>query len=126
MTAKQKKAQGGAQGKKKAGVQIEPRDKTSREWRTWKLRQLRRAFGPARLRPTGGEAYGEAWQEFYALLDGVRRSKNLHTGLALRLLPALLDVFQYEEEFRQADRRSDAARRGAETRKARAAKKGGE
>lgn len=66
----------------------EPEDKTSRDWRIWKLRQFERGFYHH-----GGDAelYGEAWREYKGLLGGLLTAPAFwHVSHATALLPQLL------------------------------------
>lgn len=91
----------------------EPQDKTSDEWRYWKIRQIGAGFQSEDL-----EQYGAAWREFFALVDGFRRDENQqHVSHARALLPSLLVARQDSERMRRRTARERA--------KVKTAKKGG-
>ncbi|MGA9997392.1 MAG: hypothetical protein WBP93_18380 [Pyrinomonadaceae bacterium] len=99
----------------------EPKDKTSDEWRYWKIRQLTRAFT---CDETGREEYDAAWEEFKALLNGLLADGNFwHTSNAIHLLPDLLIARQEIDRMNKRERKSDAAMKAAATRKARQQKR---
>jgi hypothetical protein len=96
----------------------EPKDKTSDEWRYWKLRRLERAFAGRR---EDGEAYAEAWREFRALLDGLLADEDFwHTGNARALLPTLIIARQRIDETRAFEKRQSAAAKGTAARRKKA------
>ncbi len=91
----------------------EPKDKTSDEWRYWKLRRMGRAFdGDDR------ETYAEAWREFRALLEGLLADKDLwHTGNACTLLPHLIIARQEIDQQNARAKRQRAGVKGAAARR---------
>jgi hypothetical protein len=92
----------------------EPEDKTSDEWRYWKLRRLERAFDGRR---EDGEAYAEAWREFRALLDGLLADEDFwHTGNARALLPHLIIARQQIDKQNAREKKVRAGVKGAATR----------
>ena len=96
----------------------EPEDKTSDEWRYWKLRRMERAFDGRR---EDGEAYAEAWREFRALLDGLLADEDFwHTGNARALLPTLIIARQQIDHTRAFEKRQSAAAKDTATRRKKA------
>jgi antitoxin (DNA-binding transcriptional repressor) of toxin-antitoxin stability system len=82
----------------------EPKDKTSDEWRYWKLRRMEKAFDAS-----DREAYAEAWREFRALLDGLMAEPDFwHTGNARTLLPDLIIARQEIDRTRAFEKRQRA------------------
>lgn len=98
----------------------EPKDKTSAAWRYWKLRHIEADF-----RSDDMERYVSAWAEFRRFLHEFDRDNRATVTRALSLLPTLIEGYQNEIKVRTEPQRREAARRGAQTRKAKAAKKGG-
>ncbi len=95
----------------------EPKDKTSDEWRYWKLRRMERAFGG-----DDGEGYAAAWSEFSDLLKGLMAEADFwRTGNARALLPRLIIARQRIDQQNAREKRRRASVKGAETRR----KKGG-
>lgn len=93
----------------------EPKDKTSDEWRYWKLRHMEQAFQGSGDR----EAYRQAWDEFEALLMGLMRDEDFwHVNNALALLPHLIIARQEIDRMNARDKRSKAAMKAAQTRAA--------
>jgi hypothetical protein len=96
----------------------EPKDKTSDEWRYWKLRRMEKAFEE---RGENGEAYAEAWREFRALLDGLLADEDFwHTGNARTLLPHLIIARQEIDRTRAFERSQSAAAKGTAARRKKA------
>ncbi len=94
----------------------EPKDKTSDEWRYWKLRRMEKAFDG------DGEAYKQAWTEVTDLLKGLMAEADFwHTGNARALLPTLIIARQRIDETRAFEERESAKAERAATRR----KKGG-
>jgi hypothetical protein len=78
----------------------EPEDKTSDEWRYWKLRRMERAFDGE------GVEYADAWHEFAALLTGLMAEADFwHTGNARTLLPHLIIARQEIDRTRAFEKR---------------------
>jgi hypothetical protein len=99
----------------------EPKDKTSAEWRWWKLRQVE-----ADLDSGDTERYGAAWGYFRNLLLWLIADSNFwHVSTVHRLLASLMVIRQELDGMERRERRSDAGVKGAQTRKRNAAKKGG-
>jgi hypothetical protein len=91
----------------------EPKDKTSDEWRYWKLRRMERAFAGA-----DGEAYRQAWQEFRALLKGLMADESFwHTGNARALLPDLIIARQQIDKQNAYEKRVHAGVKSAASRR---------
>jgi hypothetical protein len=106
-------------------AQPEPKDKFSRAWRIWKLRQVEHAFGPERM-DNPEAAYSAAHAYYRELLRSLFYCEDFYrTDFILRLLPELISLRQELDEADRHERRMLAGMKGAETRKARAAKKGG-
>jgi hypothetical protein len=96
----------------------EPKDKTSNEWRYWKIRQLEAGFDG----PSDAKGYELAWDEFKALLRGLMSDENFwHVSNAKALLPHLIIARQSIDKMNAREKRSQAAMKGAQTRR----KKGG-
>ena len=94
----------------------EPKDKTSDEWRYWKLRRMERAFEGG-----DGAAYKEAWAEFTALLKGLMADESFwHTGNARTLLPHLIIARQEIDRTAAFEKRQSAAAKGTATRRKKA------
>jgi hypothetical protein len=94
----------------------EPEDKTSDEWRYWKLRRMERAFDG-----DDGEAYKQAWAEFTALLKGLMAEEGFwHIGNARALLPRLIIARQQIDHTRAFEKRQSAAAKGTATRRKKA------
>jgi len=103
----------------------EPKDKLCAEWRYWKLRQIEYAFGLYGEK-IGPATYREAWDYCRALLfDLVADEDFWHIGHMLPLLPHLIISRQGIDRMKAYARRSRAGVKGAATRRAKAAKKGG-
>jgi hypothetical protein len=103
----------------------EPKDKSSRDWRVWKLRQVEHAFAE-RMKPEGKAAYDAAHNYFRELLTSLYNDDDFYNVChILPLLPQLITVRQSIDETNRYERRMRAGMKGAETRKAKAAKKGG-
>jgi hypothetical protein len=98
----------------------EPKDKTRDAWRIWKLRQIEADF-----RSDDQERYSAAWATFRRFLHDFDRDNRATVNRALALLPTLLIGYQNEVKEQTRGKRSEAARRGAQARRASAAKKGG-
>jgi hypothetical protein len=94
----------------------EPKDKTSDEWRYWKLRRIAAGFDSEDV-----ETYGAAWAEFWNFFDGYKHDRADVRG-ARRLLPMLIIAYQDELEGERYERRMRAGMKGAKTRKANKAK----
>lgn len=93
----------------------EPKDKLSDEWRYWKIAQITEGMGG---RDKSQEAYNAAWDEFRELFEGLRATPSFwHVDNALALLPHLIIARQEIDRLDQQQRRSDAAVKGARTRK---------
>lgn len=90
----------------------EPKDKTSDAWRYWKIRQIEAGFESRNT-----EEYGAAWREFRRLFDVFFQSNSATVETAREILPGLLLGFQQAEGYKQRERRSETARKGAATRK---------
>ena len=91
----------------------EPQDKTSGEWRHWKLRRMEKAFDGR-----DGEAYARAWREFKALFSDLFTEPDFwHVSTALALLPHLLEARQRIDQTAADEKRSRAAMKGAQTRR---------
>lgn len=104
----------------------ETKDKLSDEWRIWKLRQLAHAFGDARMTPEGREPYAAAHNYARELIRGLVADPELYRGDRLMsLLPQLISIRQEIDRVDRYERRVRAGMKGAQTRKARAAKRGG-
>jgi hypothetical protein len=93
----------------------EPKDKTSAEWRYWKLRQIEYGF-------TSGdsEAYAAAWSFYRDLLAGLMEDENFfHVSFASTLLPHLImarqEIAGWEDVTppRPKGRKGKAAKKGA-------------
>jgi len=85
----------------------EPKDKTSDEWRYWKLRRMERAFDGA-----DGAAYEQAWQEFKLLLNDLMADENFwHTGNARALLPSLILARQQIDKQNAREKKVRAAKK---------------
>jgi hypothetical protein len=94
----------------------EPKDKTSDEWRYWKLRRMEKAFDGK-----DGEAYKQAWQDFRVLLKGLMADESFwHTGTARALLPHLIIARQRIDKQHAHEKRSRAGMKGAESRRMKA------
>ena len=94
----------------------EPKDKTSDEWRYWKLRHMERAFDGE-----DGAAYKQAWAEFTALLKGLMADESFwHTGNARDLLPSLIIARQQIDHARAFEKRQSAAAKGTAARRKKA------
>ncbi len=95
----------------------EPEDKTSDEWRYWKLRRMEKAFDDG-----DGAAYKQAWAEFKLLLNDLMAVEEFwHTGNARTLLPHLIIARQEIDHARAFEKRERAKAVGAGVRR----KKGG-
>lgn len=80
--------------------------------------------GPERT--SNPEAYSAARAYFRELLDGLIRGENFfNVSHALPLLPQLIISRQKLDEMHRRERRMRAGMKGAATRRAKAAKKGG-
>ncbi len=91
----------------------EPKDKTSNEWRYWKLRRMEKAFDGE-----DSEAYAEAWREFRALLTGLMAEADFwHTGNACTLLPHLIIARQEIDQQNARAKRQRAGVKGAAARR---------
>jgi hypothetical protein len=85
----------------------EPKDKTSDEWRYWKLRRMERAFDGE-----DGAAYKQAWAEFTALLKGLMAEEGFwHTGNARALLPRLIIARQQIDKQNAREKKVRAAKK---------------
>jgi hypothetical protein len=85
----------------------EPKDKTSDEWRYWKLRRMERAFDGE-----DGAAYRQAWQEFKLLLNDLMAVEEFwHTGNARALLPHLIIARQQIDKQKARAKRVRAAKK---------------
>jgi hypothetical protein len=94
----------------------EPKDKTSDEWRYWKLRRMERAFDGE-----DGAEYKQAWAEFTALLKGLMADESFwHTGNARALLPHLIIARQQIDHARAFERSQSAAAKGTAARRKKA------
>ena len=88
----------------------EPQDRTSAEWRYWKLRRMEQAFQSG-----DKEGYRAAWDEFEALLMGLLRDENFwRAQSALTLLPHLMIARQEIDRTKH----SPAAKKSARARTA--------
>jgi hypothetical protein len=119
--AEEEKAQGGERAeayKVEQSAKPEPKDKTSDEWRYWKLRRIEAGFYDYE---GDTEKYAEAWREFREFFHGYMKNATVESAIAL--LPTLITTHQRQLAYERQDRRRDAGRRGAQTRKAKAAKK---
>ncbi|HEX8177849.1 MAG TPA: hypothetical protein VF543_22360 [Pyrinomonadaceae bacterium] len=86
----------------------EPKDKSSNDWRVWKVRQLERAFNG-----TDAKAYDAAWTEYQALLRGLVSDRQFyHVSYALALLPHLLAARQEIDATIAREKRSSQKRGG--------------
>lgn len=94
----------------------EPKDKTSSAWRHWTLRRIRADFESPNT-----EAYGTAWDEFRFFVAHFLMPDSATVNSALATLPGLLVGFQQRERVGQRERRSAAARKGAQNRAGREA-----
>ncbi len=93
----------------------EPKDKTSDEWRYWKLRRMEQAF-----EGEDSEAYDRAWDEFKALLDGLLADPSFwHVSNAQALLPRLIIARQEIDRMDASEKRSRAGRKEARREKRR-------
>jgi hypothetical protein len=95
----------------------EPKDKTSDEWRYWKLRRIEAGFTD---HEGSTEKYAEAWREFREFFHGYMKNATVESAVAL--LPTLITAHQRQLAYERQDRRRDAGRRGAQTRKAKGRK----
>jgi hypothetical protein len=85
----------------------EPKDKTSDEWRYWKLRRMERAFDGE-----DGAEYKQAWQEFKLLLNDLMAEEDFwHTGNAHALLPRLIIARQQIDKQKARAKRVRAAKK---------------
>jgi hypothetical protein len=85
----------------------EPKDKTSDEWRYWKLRRMERAFDGG-----DGAEYKQAWAEFTALLKGLMADESFwHTGNARTLLPHLIIARQQIDKQKARAKKVRAAKK---------------
>jgi hypothetical protein len=85
----------------------EPEDKTSDEWRYWKLRRMERAFEGG-----DGAAYKQAWAEFKLLLNDLMAVEGFwHTGNARALLPTLIIARQQIDEQKAREKKVRAAKK---------------
>ncbi len=85
----------------------EPKDKTSDEWRYWKLRRMERAFDGE-----DGAEYKQAWQEFKLLLNDLMAEEDFwHTGNAHALLPHLIIARQQIDKQKARAKRVRAAKK---------------
>ncbi len=85
----------------------EPKDKTSDEWRYWKLRRMERAF-----EDEDGAEYKQAWAEFTALLKGLMADESFwHTGNARTLLPHLIIARQQIDKQKARAKKVRAAKK---------------
>ena len=92
----------------------EPPDKTSAEWRYWKLRRMEQAFQSG-----DKEASRAAWDEFEALLMGLLRDENFwRAQSALALLPHLIIARQEIDRTNAGAKHSPAAKKSARARTA--------
>lgn len=91
----------------------EPKDKTSDEWRYWKLRQIEAGFASDDV-----EKYREAWREFWQFFDGYKLDRA-DTGSVRELLPTLIIAYQGQLEYERQER---AGIKGGKTRSANKAK----
>jgi hypothetical protein len=99
----------------------EPKDKTSDEWRHWTLRRIRADFESG-----DAERYSRAWRKFDGLLKAQWLDENRnHVSISLPMLAPLVMGLQQAHEYERQEARSAAARKGAQTRRTKAAKKGG-
>ncbi len=90
----------------------EPEDKTSDEWRCWKLRRMEKAFDG-----DDSEAYKQAWAEFKLLLNDLMAVEEFwHTGNARALLPHLIIARQQIDKQKAREKRVRAGVKGAATR----------
>ena len=91
----------------------EPKDKTSDEWRYWKLRRMERAFDGE-----DGAAYRQAWQEFKLLLNDLMADESFwHTGNARALLPRLIIARQQIDKQNAYEKRVHAGVKSAASRR---------
>jgi len=95
----------------------EPKDKTSDEWRHWKLRRMGQAF-----EGEDSGAYARAWDEFRSLLKGLLTDPGFwHVSHACALLPHLIIARQEIDRLDAFACASRAGMKGAATRRRRAA-----
>jgi hypothetical protein len=127
--AEEEKAQGRERGeayKVEQSAKPEPKDKTSDEWRYWKLRQVESAFD---TQAGNSEAYNAAHDYFRELLTSLYNDEDFYNAShILALLPQLIIARQSIDETNRYEHRMRAGMKGAQTRKAnkaKAAKKGG-
>lgn len=84
----------------------EPKDKTSDEWRHWKLRQWEAAFKQG---ADDAAAYTRAWTEFRALFDGLIADGDFwNVRNALALAPDLLIARRDIDRINAHERRDQA------------------
>ncbi|MFL6283554.1 MAG: hypothetical protein ACJ74Q_10485 [Pyrinomonadaceae bacterium] len=118
--AEEEEARGRERAAKHKAEQLakpEPKDKTSDAWRIWKLRQIEAGFYD---HEGSTEKYVEAWREFREFFHGYMKNATVESAVAL--LPTLITAHQRQLAYERQDRRQDAARRGAQTRKTNKAK----
>jgi hypothetical protein len=85
----------------------EPQDKTTDEWRYWKLRHLEADFASD---DTGRAA--RAWREFFEFFDGLKRDRAQQTAhTARQLLPSLIIAAQESERTARGERKGRRAKR---------------
>lgn len=89
----QMRAKHHAENEEKERNQPEPEDKTSAEWRYWKLRRIERALRGE----LGTEAKSEAWQEFKQFARRGIRAMRDHRA-AIEILPYLIIACQESEQ----------------------------
>ncbi|MFL6332046.1 MAG: hypothetical protein ACJ754_01735 [Pyrinomonadaceae bacterium] len=95
--------------------QPEPEDKTSRDWRIWKLRQIEYGFTSG-----NSEAYAASWDFYRELLTGLVEDESFfHVSFARTLLPHLITARQEIDGWedvtppRPKGRKGKAAKKGA-------------
>jgi hypothetical protein len=82
----------------------EPKDKTSSEWRYWKLRHVEADFESG-----DRERRARAWREFFEFFDGFKRDRARQTTYAARqLLPDLIIAMQGAERDARRSRKGRA------------------